>query len=137
MIGQGAGLLQEKFGFRIFSDTMETIMEDTEQGLRADIAEHLKKVYSLEPAQIEQMIHLSVTSLTDSFVWAVQALAENDLTEVSAAAHKIKGILLGVGVKKSADQAFAIERAARNGDSAAYQDMLQELQDGLAELVKN
>ena len=112
-------------------------MKDTNQGLCVEIAEHLKNVYSLESAQIEQMIQLSVSSLTESFVQAEQALAAADLAEVSAAAHKIKGTLLGIGVKKSADQALAIETAAKDGDDMAYQDMLQELQAGLEELLKN
>ncbi len=120
---------------QVNNEKMEYSMKNSDRGLLVEIAEHLENVYSLESAQVEQMIHLSASSLVESFGQAEQAVNDNALDGISAAAHKIKGILLGIGAKDPAAQALVIENMARDGKDAAYLELLQKLRTDLRELL--
>ncbi|MCI5157997.1 MAG: PAS domain S-box protein, partial [Candidatus Electrothrix sp. AUS1_2] len=72
---------------------------ENDNTLITSVAEHLKNIYSLEPDQVEQMIQLSARSISETLEQARQAVRDNDLASLSAAGHKAKGILLGVGLK--------------------------------------
>ncbi|MCI5197714.1 MAG: hypothetical protein D3919_16130, partial [Candidatus Electrothrix sp. AW5] len=53
--------------------------KENDNTLLTNVAEHLKNIYSLEPDQVEQMIHLSSRSISETFEQARQAVADNDL----------------------------------------------------------
>lgn len=103
--------------------------------LLMSVAEHLKNIYSLEPDQVEQMIQLSSRSISETFEQARQAVQENDLVSLSAAGHKAKGILLGVGLKDEAEQARKIECASKEGLHEDYHAMLSQLEEALDPLL--
>jgi CheY-like chemotaxis protein len=103
--------------------------------LLANVAEHLKTVYSLEPDQVEQMVQLSARSISETLEQVRQALADRDLTMLSAAGHKAKGILLGVGLKEDAELARKIEAAGKEGADADYQGMISCLEENLQPLL--
>jgi PAS domain S-box-containing protein len=113
---------------------MEEKMENS-QGLLEKVAEHLKNIYSLEADQVEQMVQLSARSLDETLAQARQLLAAGDLTALSSAGHKIKGVLLGVGLKDEAELARQIELSGREGREAGYEDMLNRLESCLRPLL--
>jgi PAS domain S-box-containing protein len=104
--------------------------------LLTNVAEHLKNIYSLEPDQVEQMIQLSSRSIYETFEQAWQAVTDHDLTALSAAGHKAKGILLGVGLKDEAEQARKIEVASKEGQEENYRAMMEQLEDDLRSLLQ-
>ncbi|MCI5131607.1 MAG: response regulator, partial [Candidatus Electrothrix sp. EH2] len=103
--------------------------------LLMSVADHLKNIYSLEPDQVEQMIQLSSRSISETFEQARQAVQENDLASLSAAGHKAKGILLGVGLKDEAEQARKIECASKEGRAEDYHAMMAQLEAALDPLL--
>jgi PAS domain S-box-containing protein len=115
-------------------DSMDTVPEK-DQDLIAKVAEYLKNIYSLEPEQVEQMLQLSAHSIAETLAQAKEAWAGKDLAALSAAGHKAKGILLGVGLKDQADQARQIEAASKEGKDLDYMAILQELEEGLQSLL--
>jgi HPt (histidine-containing phosphotransfer) domain-containing protein len=108
---------------------------DKKADLLATITNHLVTVYALEPEQVEEMLHLSAIGLTETLEQAEHALADNDMEVLSVAAHKAKGILLGVGLKKEAELAGLIETNAREEKEAAYPQMLTRLLDSIQPLL--
>lgn len=115
--------------------SMREQKKENDNLLLANVAEHLKTVYSLEPDQVEQMVQLSARSISETLEQARQALADRDLTMLSAAGHKAKGILLGVGLKEDAEQARKIEAAGKEGADADYQGMISCLEENLQPLL--
>jgi PAS domain S-box-containing protein len=115
--------------------TMEQMDAEEESGLLVDVAKHLQATYDLEQEQVEKMIHLSSTSLVETFERAEQALLARDMPALSAAAHKVKGILLGVGLRQEAGLAMAIEMDSREGKEAVYSQLLHELQQSVGQLL--
>ena len=81
------------------------------------------------------MIQLSSRSISETFEQARQAVQENDLASLSAAGHKAKGILLGVGLKNEAEQARKIECASKEGLHEDYHAMLSQLEEALDPLL--
>jgi PAS domain S-box-containing protein len=114
-------------------DSMDTVPEK-EQDLIAKVAEYLKNIYSLEPEQVEQMVQLSAQSIAETLGQAKEALAKKDLPGLSAAGHKAKGILLGIGLKDEADQARQIEMASKEEKDLDYMAILKNLEDTLQSL---
>ncbi|MCI5165893.1 MAG: response regulator, partial [Candidatus Electrothrix sp. GM3_4] len=111
--------------------------KENDNALLTNIAEHLKNIYSLDPDQVEQMIQLSSRSISETFDQARQAVKDNDLEALSAAGHKAKGILLGVGLKDEAEQARKIEAASKEGrQDEDYHVMMVQLEDDLRPLLK-
>ncbi len=115
-----------------------TLMEKNSEknnALIANVADHLKNTYSLEPEQVEQMIQLSSRSISETLEQAKQALADNDLASLSASGHKAKGILLGVGLNIEAEQARQIEASGKEGEDANYQGMIAKLEENIQPLL--
>ena len=104
---------------------MDSNNSHQENDLLAAIGNHLKETYGLADDQVEQMVQLSATSLAEALTQAEELLAANDLPALSAAAHKAKGVLLGIGLNQAADLAFEVEKGAREGIEADYQQILQ------------
>ncbi|RWX50295.1 Hpt domain-containing protein [Candidatus Electrothrix marina] len=82
------------------------------------------------------MIQLSSRSISETFEQARQAVRDNDLAELSAAGHKAKGILLGVGLKDEAELARKIEAVSKEGQDEDYHGMMAQLEDDLQPLLK-
>ena len=104
-------------------------------GLAVEVAEHLKKIYSLDSDQAEQMVHISASSISETLVQARKELAAGDLTALSASGHKVKGVLLGIGLQEEAELARQIEMKGKAGEEADYADLLDKLEDGLQSLL--
>jgi CheY-like chemotaxis protein len=109
---------------------------ENDNALLTNVAEHLKNIYSLDPDQVEQMIQLSSRSISETFEQAKQAMKDNNLEDLSAAGHKAKGILLGVGLKDEAELARKIEAASKEGEDEDYHGLMAQLEDDLQPLLK-
>ncbi|CAK8716153.1 histidine kinase [Candidatus Electrothrix aarhusensis] len=109
---------------------------ENDDALLTNVAEHLKNIYSLDPDQVEQMIQLSSRSISETFEQAKQAVKDNNLEDLSAAGHKAKGILLGVGLKDEAELARKIEAASKEGQDEDYHGLMAQLEDDLQPLLK-
>ncbi|WP_417911541.1 PAS domain S-box protein [Candidatus Electronema sp. TJ] len=110
--------------------------EENNIGLLAKVAEHLKTIYSLEQEQVEQMVALSSTSVSETLAQARQFLADSDLAALSAAGHKAKGVLLGIGLKEEAELARQIELKSKTGEAIDYNSLLEQLKVGLRPLLE-
>ena len=109
---------------------------DNSADLLATITEHLQKVYSLDHEHIEEMLHISSVSLAEAMEQMEHALVDDDMEALSAAAHKVKGILLGAGLKQEAEGAGIIETGAREGKEEDYSLMVVELRESVAPLLQ-
>lgn len=114
-------------------------MTDTEEKksseLVAEVAEHLKKIYSLEPDQIEQMIQISASSISETLSQARKELSAEDFAALSASGHKAKGVLLGIGLNEQAELARQIELKGKASETADYLGLLDNLEKKLQPLL--
>jgi CheY-like chemotaxis protein len=121
------------------SQAKEVAMADTEErkseGLLAEIAEHLKNIYNLDSEQVAQMTQISASSISETLAQAKEALAAGELDTLSAAGHKAKGVLLGIGLQEAADLARQIELKGKSGEKADYSVLLDRLEEGLRPLL--
>lgn len=103
-----------------------------EKSKKKDILErvrhHFTQTYKLAPEQVEQMLATSIQSIVDQLNRAKQGLDKNDLNELAAAAHTMKGNLLNMGLQRCADISARIEQEARTGNAQPYQQWLADLQ---------
>ena len=109
---------------------------DNRGDLLTKITEHLQKAYSLDHEQIEEMLHISFVSLTETTEQMEHALVDNDMKALAAAAHKAKGIFLGAGLEREAECAGVIETDAREGNKDACSRILLELRESIAPLLQ-
>jgi CheY-like chemotaxis protein/HPt (histidine-containing phosphotransfer) domain-containing protein len=104
--------------------------------LLATAAKHMENIYSLDPEQVEEVLYLSSMTFAEFFEQAEQALINNDMEALTAAAHKAKGTLMGLGLKQEAECAGIIEIKARDEKEYAYQQRLDELRERIQPLLK-
>ena len=104
-------------------------------GLVTAVAEHLKNIYSLEPDQVEQMVQISANSISETLAQAKRELAADDLHALSASGHKVKGVLLGIGLKEEAELARQIEQKGKVEEVADYAGLLTRLEEALQSLL--
>jgi CheY-like chemotaxis protein len=113
-----------------------TGMEERKSGgLVAAVAEHLKNIYSLDPDQVEQMVRISASSISETLAQAKKELAAGDLRSLSGSGHKAKGVLLGIGLKEEAELARQIELKGKAGEAADYAGLLVRLEEALQPLL--
>ncbi len=117
-------------------ETVTTDMEEKKNnGLVAGVAEHLKNIYSLEPEQVEQMVQISASSISETLAQARKELAADDLASLSASGHKAKGVLLGIGLNDQAELVRQIELKGKAGEAADYLGLLDRLEKELQPLL--
>jgi HPt (histidine-containing phosphotransfer) domain-containing protein len=66
---------------------------------------------------------------------AREALAQEDLTEVSRAAHTLKGMLKNLSMNAAAEIAAGLETAARNGARAEAEALFERLDRSLSGIM--
>ena len=66
---------------------------------------------------------------------AKEMLAAGDLAALSAAGHKAKGVLLGIGLEEAAELARQVELNGKAGQAADYNGLLDRLEEGLRPLL--
>uniref|UniRef100_UPI004056301B PAS domain S-box protein n=1 Tax=Candidatus Electronema sp. TaxID=2698783 RepID=UPI004056301B len=103
--------------------------------LVAKVAAHLSEMYQLEPDQVEQMVQISADSIKETLEQARKDLASGELAALSAAGHKAKGVLLGIGLKEAAELARQVELKGKTGEAADYGGLLDQLEEGLRPLL--
>ena len=69
---------------------------------------------------------------TQGRLYLEQLSSAADAKERKAAAHTLKGSAQGVGAHAVADKAYALEKLAENGDTAAWEQGLSELNTAFA-----
>jgi CheY-like chemotaxis protein len=102
--------------------------------LRA-MTDHLQTSTNLNPSQVERVLAAARTSITDNLHGALQALAAGDTTAMGRFAHTLKGTLLQCGLLDLAAVAETVQTSVRNGEEQPYQELLENLQTGLAEVI--
>jgi len=103
--------------------------------LVAKVAAHLSETYQLEPDQVKQMVQISADSISETLGQAREVLAADDLAALSAAGHKVKGVLLGIGLEEAAELARQVELKGKAGETADYGGLLDLLEEGLRPLL--
>jgi HPt (histidine-containing phosphotransfer) domain-containing protein len=66
---------------------------------------------------------------------AREALAQEDLAELSRAGHTLKGMLRNLSMNAAAETAAALETAARLGARGEAEALLEQLERSLAEIL--
>ncbi len=115
-------------------DTKDTV--ESEQ-MFAAVAQHLMKQYNLTANQVTQMVHLSIQTLKGSLAVADQACQDGDIGELADAAHKIKGVLLSLGLDRQVEMARGIEVSGKAGRKVDYPAMIAELQESVYPLISS
>ncbi len=114
--------------------TMDKNVSDNGE-LVAKVAAHLSEMYQLDPEQVEQMVQISADSISETLTQAREALASGGLPALSAAGHKAKGVLLGIGLEEAADLARQVELKGKAGEAADYSGLLDQLEERLRPLL--
>lgn len=99
------------------------------------VRSHLKSVYSYEDAEVEQLLICCRDSISDVFVQAFVAAVGGNLQELSNVMHRLKGILLNVGLANIAEKARELESKSAQGEDCFYEKQLLDMQDNLSTLL--
>jgi CheY-like chemotaxis protein len=102
--------------------------------LRA-MTDHLQTSTNLNPSQVERVLAAARTSITDNLHGALQALSAGDRVALGRYAHTLKGTLLQCGLLELAAVAETIQASVRSGEEQPYQELLEHLHTGLAEVI--
>ena len=100
------------------------------------VKDHLQEQFGLSAEQVEDLLPLFLKTLGAYLIDLETAVAAHDLPLLTRNAHTIKGALLNLGLKDSAEQARVIELLARTGnESTDYGLKAAELRQGLADYL--
>ena len=83
---------------------------------------------------MRELLEMFCTDSQTTLMKARQALAREDLAEMSRAAHTLKGMLKNLSLNAAAEIAAALETAARNGARGEAEALFQRLERSLAEV---
>jgi HPt (histidine-containing phosphotransfer) domain-containing protein len=101
-----------------------------------DIAsENLRKSYDLQPEQLQNVLQVSIKSITESLTVAQLALDNSDLADLLSAVHKMKGTLLSLGLTIETRQAEELENDLHQDVEKDYQPPFDELKQNLQPLL--
>jgi histidine phosphotransfer protein HptB len=79
------------------------------------VKEHLCHVYGLGMSDVEELYELGRQTISGARYRLDDAFARFDSQEVADAAHLLKGALFNMGLTELAEQARALELAAKSG----------------------
>ena len=84
---------------------------------------------------LRELLQLFRTDSQTMLMKAREALAQEDLAEMSRAAHTLKGMLKNLSMSATAELAAALETAARNGARVEAEALLERLDRSLAGIM--
>ena len=97
---------------------------------------HLAGVYRLSAEKVDALLRSCTITISDHLDDVRNAIDENNFTELSAAAHSLKGVLLNLGLNGHAAELAAIEQSAKDKDQAKdYKEAVVFLNDALGPLI--
>lgn len=70
---------------------------------------HLRQTYRLSDKNIDKILHNAVRDINSDLKDLADALHNKDLKQIQKTAHRLKGVLLNLGLQSFADQALEIE----------------------------
>ncbi len=98
---------------------------------------YLRQTYSFSDGQIDELLETTASSVQSCLARMAQSVAENEMAGLSAAAHKLKGALMNLGLDILAGEALKIEHAARENEEQPYHELISDLRTGLHEFQTN
>ena len=84
---------------------------------------------------LRELLQMFRTDSQTTLMKAREALAQEDLAEMSRAAHNLKGMLKNLSMNATAELAAALETAARNGARVEAEALLERLDRSLAGIM--
>jgi len=84
---------------------------------------------------LRELLQMFRTDSQTTLMKAREALAQEDLAEMSRAAHTLKGMLKNLSMNATAELAAALETAARNGARVEAESLLERLDRSLAGIM--
>lgn len=110
--------------------------ENTEKDLFSSAMAHLQSVHPLEEQQLVLLIDESVRSLRQSMKGAEQALEEKNSAALASVAHKLKGTLMGLGLKDQVGDARDLQLLAEKEDLKEFASLIQQMSHSLKSLLE-
>ena len=109
------------------------------------VSQHLAEVYQLPLQKIDTLLQSSIISIFTCLDDLGRAVQNKKFSEMSLAAHSLKGVLLNMGLESHAAEAQAIEQSAKDQDNvkdykaavALLHETLQSLKECDSEGKKN
>jgi signal transduction histidine kinase/DNA-binding response OmpR family regulator len=99
--------------------------------------EYLRRMYSFSDGQIDELMETTADSVQSCLARMTQSVTENEMARLSAAAHKLKGALMNLGLDILAGKALKIEHAARDNEEQPYNELISDLRTGLHDFQTN
>ena len=100
------------------------------------VVTYLNSVHVLREEQVARLLKLARGSIARNLIVANQALKDKDNESLSIAVHSLKGVLLQCGINELAEKSQEIYNGVRNNQEIPYAQLLQDIENGLAELLK-
>ena len=100
------------------------------------VANHFQKAQGLNQQESSQMLDAIVISLTQTLDTVQENLNHNQCRALSESAHKLKGVLLMMGLEELAQIAYEVEEAAKEAtDVKPYIPMIEQIADSLEPFI--
>ncbi len=132
---EGGGSKKTPVDANTLSEQQQQTTHSEKTGYLERITQHLREVYRLDDAQIEEMLDLSAGSLTETLFELKQGVVENEMNKVISAAHRARGGLLGLGLDDAADLAEKIEISAQEGRGDSCRKLVASLHQRIRPLL--
>lgn len=107
-----------------------------EEEIKLQVENHLRTMYMLEDAQIDQMLTTTTETMKKDVSAVETALKNRDFKGIGEAAHSIKGSLLNLGLNDLAKKIKTVELSAKESLEIDYQKLLSELCNDLKDLLE-
>lgn len=100
------------------------------------VVTYLNSVHVLREEQVARLLKLARGSIARNLTVANQALKDKDNETLSIAVHSLKGVLLQCGINELAEKSQEIYNGVRKNQEIPYAQLLQDIENELAELLK-
>jgi PAS domain S-box-containing protein len=119
-----------------FAATLQSLLASISATKVENVISYLNSAKFLTEEQVARLVTIARRSIANNLVLANKALKEKDNETLSIAVHNLKGVLLQCGINNWAEKSQEIYDGIRNNQEIPFAHLLQDLENGLSELLE-
>ncbi len=112
------------------------IIEEEKTNLAESSLNHLRQKYPLNDEQLQQLLSESVLSIRQSIQEIEETLVQGDFPTLAGKAHKIKGVVMGLGAENCVELCRELEKSAKKSDHERSTTIVGKLKQLLRSLLE-
>lgn len=113
----------------------ETHIRGSRVGLLQRLKENLSRAYDLDEEQVARLVKTAVANINGELTKLEFVAKQQDIEQVKAIAHSLKGVLLNLRLKEQAAIAERLQHLDTVKKSSDTHQLVNRLQESLGEFV--